>query len=154
MITLQTGDDAPSFSGTDQQGNFISSADFPGQKVALYFYPKDDTPGCTAQACSLRDDYRALQEAGVQVIGVSPDDLQSHQSFSTKYNLPFPILADPEKEIIERYGVWGEKNLYGKKSMGILRTTFLIDEEGKIQKVFKRPQTKIHGEEILKAVSL
>lgn len=150
-MDLQEGDKAPAFSGKDQNGNIVSLADFKGKKVALYFYPKDDTPGCTAQACSLRDDYSELQKEGIVVLGVSPDDISSHEKFSQKYDLPFSIVADPEKKIIEKYGVWGEKNLYGKISMGLKRTTFLIDEQGNIIKIFKRPKTKIHGEEILKA---
>lgn len=151
MIQLKTGDQAPDFSGKDQNGKNVSLKDFRGKKVVLYFYPKDFTPGCTTEACNLRDNYTDLQEAGMEVIGVSPDDEESHKKFEEKHQLPFTLLADPDKKIIEKYGVWGEKNLYGKKSMGILRTTFLIDEQGIIYKIFKKPKTAIHSEEILKS---
>ncbi len=144
------GTPAPSFSGTSQDGNTVSLDDFKGKKVALYFYPKDFTPGCTLQACNLRDGHSELIEAGISVIGVSPDDPESHDKFASEYNLAFPLLADPEKEIMTLYGAWGEKNMYGKKTMGVKRTTFLIDEEGVIKHVFKRPKVKEHTEEILK----
>jgi len=147
---LKAGDKAPAFSGKDQSGNKISLSDFKGKKVVLYFYPADDTPGCTAQACNLRDNDALLQQHGLVTIGVSPDDIESHQQFSAKYQLPFPLLADPKKTIIEKYGVWGEKNLYGNKFMTVLRTTFLIDEKGIITKVFLRPKTKEHAEEIIR----
>ncbi|MEI6950429.1 thioredoxin-dependent thiol peroxidase [Paraflavisolibacter sp. H34] len=147
---LKAGDQAPEFSGKDQNGNEVSLKDFKGKKVVLYFYPKDDTPGCTAQACNLRDNFSTLKAQGFEILGVSPDDAGSHQAFREKYQLPFPLLADPERQIIEQYGVWGEKNSYGKVTIGLLRTTFVIDEEGTIQKVFKRPNTKEHAEEILK----
>lgn len=152
MAELKEGDPAPAFTGKDQNGKSISLKDFRGKKVVLYFYPKDDTPGCTAQACNLRDNYNNLLKAGLQVIGVSPDDLESHKKFETRYQLPFPLVADPEKKIINLYGVWGEKNMYGIKKMGLKRTTFLIDEDGKIFKIFRRPKTRVHSEEILKAV--
>ena len=147
---LQEGQKAPAFTGKDQNGNKVSLADFKGQKVVLYFYPADDTPGCTKQACNLRDNYSALLNAGIQVIGISPDDNNSHQVFTEKYNLPFPLLPDPRHTIIEKYGVWGEKNLYGRKFEGLHRTTFVIDEKGIIQKIFLRPKTAMHAEEILK----
>ena len=149
MMELNIGDIAPNFSGKDQNGNQISLADYKGKKVALYFYPKDDTPGCTKQACNLRDNYAKLQDANYVILGVSADDEASHQKFITKYDLPFPLLADTEKEIITAYGVWKEKNMYGNKKWGIARTTFLIDEEGKIVHIFKRPKTAEHTEEIL-----
>ena len=152
MTTLAEGQKAPDFKGKDQNGNTVSLKDFRGKKVVLYFYPADDTPGCTAEACNLRDNYSDLTAAGLAVIGVSPDDKASHKKFEEKYNLPFTLIADPEKKIIEKYGVWGEKNMYGKKYMGLLRTTFLIDENGVIMKVFKKPKTKIHSEEIMKAL--
>jgi peroxiredoxin Q/BCP len=146
---LEVGQEAPSFIGVDQNGNKVSLSDFKGKKVVLYFYPEDDTPGCTAQACNLRDNYALLKQNGFEILGVSPDDTESHQKFESKYNLPFTLLADPEHEIINKYGVWGEKNLYGNKFMGILRTTFVIDEAGKIRKIFKRPKTQEHAEEII-----
>lgn len=143
------GQQAPDFQGQTQSGEQIKLDDYRGQKVALYFYPKDDTPGCTKQACNLRDEYSRLQEAGVAVIGVSADDVESHQAFAEKYSLPFPLIADTEREILEAYGVWGERNLYGRKFMGIKRTTFLIDEDGMIVHVFKRPKVTEHGQEVL-----
>ncbi|HEY1114119.1 MAG TPA: thioredoxin-dependent thiol peroxidase [Chitinophagaceae bacterium] len=147
---LQAGQKAPAFSGKDQQGNKVSLSDFKGKKVVLYFYPEDDTPACTAQACNLRDNYAPLQQQGYAVIGVSPNDVASHQKFAGKYGLPFPLLADPQHTIIDKYGVWGEKNLYGRQYMGLHRTTFLIDEKGIIQRIFLRPKTRVHTEEILK----
>ncbi|MDX1418760.1 MAG: thioredoxin-dependent thiol peroxidase [Rubricoccaceae bacterium] len=145
----QPGDLAPDFEGTTQSGDTLRLSDLRGRPVALYFYPKDDTPGCTKQACNLRDHDAALQDAGVAVVGVSPDDEGSHERFAEKYALPFPLVADPDKAICERYGVWGEKTLYGVKRMGLKRTTFLIDADGRVQHVFKRPNTKGHAEEIL-----
>ena len=153
MTTLSEGQKAPDFKAKDQNGNSVSLKDFRGKKVVLYFYPEDDTPTCTVEACNLRDNYAALTKAGLVVIGVSPDDKASHKKFEEKYNLPFTLIEDPQKKIIDKYEVWGEKNMYGKKYMGLLRTTFLIDEKGVIMKVFKKPKSKIHSEEILKAVN-
>lgn len=153
MTTLTEGQKAPGFKAKDQNGNAVSLKDFLGKKVVLYFYPADDTPGCTIEACNLRDNYADLKKAGFVILGVSPDDKNSHKKFEEKYELPFTLLEDPGKKIINEYGVWGEKNMYGKKYMGLLRTTFLIDEKGVIMKVFKKPKTKIHSEEILKAAS-
>ena len=150
---LEVGQDAPLFTGVDQKGNKVSLSDFNGKKVVLYFYPEDDTPGCTAQACNLRDNYGLLKQNGFEILGVSPDNIESHQKFESKYNLPFTLLADPEHKIINQYGVWGEKNLYGNKFMGVLRTTFVIDENGKIVKIFKRPKTQEHAEEIIEKVN-
>ena len=143
------GDLAPAFEGIDQTGATVRLADFAGKPLALYFYPKDDTPGCTKQACNLRDHTGDLTEAGVAVVGVSADPVESHERFAAKYDLPFPLLADPEHEILEAYGAWGEKNLYGRKSMGTKRTTFLIGAAGRVIHVFKRPKTDRHAEEIL-----
>ena len=143
------GDLAPAFEGIDQTGATVRLADFAGKPLALYFYPKDDTPGCTKQACNLRDHTGDLTEAGVAVVGVSADPVESHERFAAKYDLPFPLLADPEHEILEAYGAWGEKNLYGRKSMGTKRTTFLIGADGRVIHVFKRPTTDRHAEEIL-----
>lgn len=142
------GDPAPYFEGMTQSGEKISLDDYRGQKIALYFYPKDNTSGCTKQACNLRDGYRQLQEEGIAVIGVSADDVKSHQEFAGKYDLPFPLIADPDHDVLEAYGVWGERNLYGRKFMGISRTTFLIDEDGTIRHVFKRPKVQEHAGEI------
>jgi thioredoxin-dependent peroxiredoxin len=149
MTNLKVGDKAPDFSGIDQDGMPVSLKDFRGRKLVLYFYPKDDTPGCTAEACNLRDNYHGLMAKGYKIIGVSADDERSHKKFIEKYVLPFPLLADKEKKIIQSYGVWGEKNLYGKISEGILRTTFIISEEGIIEKIFTKVDTKNHTEQIL-----
>lgn len=149
MAELKEGEKAPLFEAKDQEGNIISLAAFKGKKVVLYFYPKDETPGCTAEACNLRDNYMALKKAGYEILGVSPDNEVSHIKFKKKHELPFPLIPDSEKEIINKYGVWGQKNLYGVKFMGLKRTTFLIDKNGVIFKIFRKPQTKKHGEEIL-----
>jgi peroxiredoxin Q/BCP len=148
---LKEGQKAPAFTSKDGEGNKISLLDFKGQKVVLYFYPQDDTPTCTIQACNLRDNYSALAKAGIKLIGVSPDDSKSHQKFSKKFNLPFPLITDSDHAIIKKYGVWGEKNLYGRKYEGLHRTTFLIDKEGFIKKIFLRPKNAAHSAEILKA---
>ncbi len=146
---LNVGDKAPEFSGIDQNGITVSLKDYRGKKVVLYFYPQDDTPACTAQACNLRDNFSSLKAQGYEIIGVSPDDAESHQKFKNKYQLPFTLIADPDHKIIEAYGVWGERNLYGRKFMGLNRTTFVIDENGVIEKIMKRPNTKAHAEEII-----
>jgi peroxiredoxin Q/BCP len=148
-MTLTEGQKAPAFSGYDQDGNKVSLKDFTGKKVVLYFYPEDDTPTCTVQACNLRDNYALLKKNGFTVIGVSPDDMVSHKKFQDKFKLPFTLVADPEHKIINKYGVWGEKNMYGRKYMGIHRTTFVIDEEGTIKKIILRPKNKTHAEEIV-----
>ncbi len=146
----EKGDLAPKFKGQTQTGDTISLSDFRGRFVALYFYPEDDTLLCTRQACSLRDGYKSLQDANVAVIGVSPDDVDSHGAFVNKYDLPFPLVADPEKKIMKVYGTWGPKNMYGNLVQGTKRFTFLIDPEGVIVHVFKRPKTGDHATEILK----
>ncbi|MGZ3845191.1 MAG: thioredoxin-dependent thiol peroxidase [Flavisolibacter sp.] len=147
---LQVGQKAPAFTGVDQDGKKISLSDFKGQKVVLYFYPEDDTPTCTVQACNLRDNYALLKKNGFKVIGISPDDEKSHQKFREKFSLPFTLVADPEHKIIDKYGVWGLKNLYGREYMGLFRTTFVIDEMGVISKIFLRPKNKEHAQEIVK----
>ncbi|MCZ2223730.1 MAG: thioredoxin-dependent thiol peroxidase [Chitinophagales bacterium] len=152
MTHLTEGIKAPDFKGVDQNNKAISLKNYKGKKVALYFYPKDNTPGCTAQACNLRDNFLLLKKKGIEVIGVSADDINSHKKFETKYQLPFPLIADTSHEIINKYGVWGEKSLYGKKYMGLLRTTFLIDEKGIIQKIFLKPKVKLHAEEIIESL--
>ncbi|MBO9591613.1 MAG: thioredoxin-dependent thiol peroxidase [Niabella sp.] len=146
---LKEGDKAPAFTGTDQDGKKISLKDFKGQKVVLYFYPEDDTPTCTIQACNLRDNYALLKKEGLQIIGISPDDAAKHKKFEKKFSLPFPLLADPRHAIIEKYGVWGEKQMFGNKYMGLHRTTFVIDEKGIIQKIFLKPKSASHAEEII-----
>ncbi|MDE3213101.1 MAG: thioredoxin-dependent thiol peroxidase [Bacteroidota bacterium] len=152
MTQLQEGEKAPTFTGKDQNGKKVSLKDFKGKKVVLYFYPEDDTPTCTIEACNLRDNYKVLQKAGLEVLGVSPDDSRKHKKFEQKYQLPFTLIEDPDKKIIDEYGVWGEKNLYGRKYMGLHRTTFLIDEQGVIVKIFRKPKSKIHSQEILQAL--
>ncbi len=149
MSTLKEGAKAPVFKGVDQNGNKISLADFKGQKVVVYFYPKDDTPGCTAQACNLRDNYTALLKQGFQVIGISTDSVKSHKKFEEKYKLPFPLIADEDKKIVEQYGVFGEKKFMGKTYLGTNRTTFLVDEAGKIKKIITKPDTKNQTEQVL-----
>jgi thioredoxin-dependent peroxiredoxin len=150
MITLKEGDKAPAFSGVDQDGNKISLKDYKGKKLVLYFYPEDDTPVCTVQACNLRDNIALLKQHGISVVGISPNDSREHKKFESKFSLPFTLLADQDKKTIDKYGVWGEKLMYGRKIMGIHRTTFLIDEKGIIRKIIFRPKNKAHAEEILK----
>jgi peroxiredoxin Q/BCP len=147
---LEVGDKAPNFSGFDQNGIKVLLKDYLGKKLVLYFYPEDDTPTCTVQACNLRDNFSALKANGFEIIGVSPDDVESHKKFKNKFQLPFTLVADPKHTIIDKYGVWGEKNLYGHKHMGIYRTTFVINEKGVITKIFKKPRNKAHAEEIMK----
>ncbi len=146
---LEAGTRAPAFTAKTFDGQKVQLTAYKGQKVALYFYPKDATPGCTKQACNLRDNLDALADHGIAVIGVSPDDDASHEKFSAKQELNFPLVADPDHEIIDKYGVWGEKQNYGKTFMGLQRTTFLIDEKGVIQHVFKRPKVADHAAEII-----
>ena len=148
---LKEGAKAPDFTAKDQNGNKVKLSDLKGQKVVLYFYPKDDTPGCTKEACSFRDANDVYAEKGIKVLGVSTDDENSHQKFISKFNLPFDLLADTDKEIVEKYGVWGEKSMYGKKYMGTLRKTFLIGEDGKIVKIFDKVNVSEHADEVLKA---
>jgi peroxiredoxin Q/BCP len=148
-ITLKVGDKAPAFSCSNENNETVSLKDFKNQKLVLYFYPKDDTPGCTAEACDLRDHYTSFQQAGFQIIGVSPDTATKHQKFIAKYNLPFSLLADENHEVAEAYGVWAEKSMYGKKYMGILRTTFVIDEKGKISQIIEKVDTKNHSKQLI-----
>ena len=151
MTHLQEGDKAPAFTAKDQNGQKLSLADFKGRRLVLYFYPEDDTPTCTAEACNLRDNYALLKQEGFSIVGVSPDEEKKHKKFETKYDLPFTLLADPGHKIIDKYGVWGEKQLYGRKYMGLHRTTFLIDEKGVIRKIFLKPRSKQHAAEITAA---
>jgi peroxiredoxin Q/BCP len=149
MKHLKEGDKAPDFKGTDQHGNVISLSALKGKKVVLYFYPHDNTPTCTDQACNLRDNYQVLLQKGFTVIGVSTDSEKSHQKFSKKYDLPFPLLPDEDRKIVEAYGVWGEKKFMGRIFDGIHRTTFLINGKGIIEKIIDKPHSKTHAEEIL-----
>ena len=148
---LKEGDKAPDFKSTDQDGKPVKLADFKGQRVVLYFYPKDDTPGCTKEACSFRDADDVYNKKGIKVLGVSTDDEKSHQKFISKFQLPFDLLADTDKSIVNSYGVWGEKSMYGKKYMGTNRKTFLIDENGKIAKIFDKVNVAEHADEVLEA---
>ncbi len=148
----EPGQKAPDFKGVDQDGKTISLNDFKGQKLILYFYPKDNTPGCTAEACDLRDNYEMWLSKGYKVVGVSPDSVKSHQKFIAKYNLPFPLISDPDKEILKAYGAWGPKKLYGREYEGVLRTTFVIDENGVIEQVFSKVKTKEHTKQILETL--
>ncbi len=145
----EAGQKAPAFSGITGDGSTLSLQDFSGQWLLLYFYPRDNTPGCTKQACNLRDNMHQLEEAGVRVVGVSDDDEASHQKFSSQYDLPFPLIADTDKKVMKSYGAYGEKNFYGKIGIGTKRTSFLIDPEGTVRHVFKRPTTGQHAEEVL-----
>lgn len=146
MITR--GDTAPSFSLPDQDGNIHTLSDYKGKKVLLYFYPKDDTPGCTTEACNFRDGYKDLEKLGLVILGVSADSVKSHKKFAQKYELPFPILSDENKEVIEKYEVWQKKKFMGREYMGIVRTSFLIDEKGKIEKVYEEVKAKEHAEDV------
>lgn len=149
MSILKEGDKAPLFKGVNQDEKEIKLDDFIGKKVILYFYPKDNTPGCTAESCNLSDNYDDLTKKGFEVIGISPDSITSHQKFIAKHNLRFNLIADTEKEILELYNAWGEKKLYGRTYMGVLRKTFIIDEEGTITKIFTKVKTKDHTNQIL-----
>ncbi len=147
--SLKEGDKAPDFSFTNTNGEVVSLKDLAGKKVILYFYPKDDTPGCTAESCNLRDNYSSLKKKGYEVIGVSKDDEKSHAKFTKKFKLPFALIPDTERKIISDYDVWGEKKFMGRTFEGIVRTTFLIDEKGKIEKIFSKVDTGNHAEQIL-----
>ena len=152
MIELTEGQKAPDFKAKDQNGKSISLSDFSGKDVILYFYPKDDTPGCTAEASSFRDHYQSLLKEGFEVLGVSTDDEKSHQKFINKYSLPFSLIADTDKEIVEAYGVWVEKNMYGKKYMGVARKTFIIDKNGLIRKIIDKVDTKNSSGQVLDSI--
>ncbi|WP_037321424.1 thioredoxin-dependent thiol peroxidase [Salegentibacter sp. Hel_I_6] len=149
MTTLEAGDKAPEFSVKDQDGNTVKLSDFKGKKLVLFFYPKASTPGCTAEACNLRDNWERFQEKGYAILGVSADTQKKQSNFKNKYEFPFPLLADEDKEVIQAYGVWGPKKFMGKEYDGIHRTTFVIDEEGKIEEVIKKVKTKEHTDQIL-----
>lgn len=151
---MNIGDKAPEILGKDENGQEIRLSDFAGKKLVLYFYPKDSTSGCTAEACSLRDNYSELKKLGYAVVGVSVQDEKSHRKFIDKYELPFPLIADTDNKLVEQFGVWGEKSMYGRKYFGTFRTTFIINEEGIIERIFlpKEIKTKSHGEQILEAI--
>ncbi len=151
MTHLKEGDQAPDFSGPNQNGETISLGDFKGQKLVIFFYPKDNTPTCTEEACNLRDNYGLLQKNGYAIVGVSADSQRKHQNFIKKFDLPFPLIADTEQTMLNAYGVWGEKQMFGKKYMGIFRTTFVIDENGKIERIISKVTAKDHAAQILAA---
>jgi peroxiredoxin Q/BCP len=153
-MSILEGKKARAFSAIDQDGEKIKLADFKGKKLALYFYPKDNTSTCTVQACNLRDGFKMLEKQGIVVVGVSPDDEKSHLKFIAKHELPFRIIADTDKKLVEKFGVWGEKQLYGNKYMGVFRTTFLIDESGVVVKIISKPKVKEHAAEIVAGFGL
>lgn len=154
MSKLKAGDQAPFFEGVNQDGKKISLNDFKGKKLILYFYPKDNTPGCTAESCNLNDNYQMWLEKGFDVIGVSPDSVQSHQKFAGKFGFKFNLIADTEKQVLQAYDVWGEKSMYGRKYMGVMRTTFVIDEKGVIAAVFDSVKTKDHTSQIIETLKI
>jgi len=149
MTHLKAGDKAPDFKGINEKGETISLADYKGKKLILFFYPKDNTPGCTAAACNLRDNYDLLKAKGYSLLGVSPDSAKKHQNFINKFDFPFPLLADTEKVVLKDYGAWGLKKMYGKEYEGVLRSTFIIDEKGILKEVITKVKTKTHTEQIL-----
>ncbi|MGJ1264615.1 thioredoxin-dependent thiol peroxidase [Sphingobacterium spiritivorum] len=148
MSTLEAGNKAPDFSARNQNGETVHLSDFKGKKVILYFYPKDNTPGCTTEACNFRDNYQSLKKEGFEILGVSIDTESSHQKFTAKHELPFQLLVDEDKSLVEKYGVWVEKNMYGKKYMGTTRTTFVIDEKGNIEHIIKKVDNKNASQQI------
>jgi len=154
MALLKKGDKAPDFKGPNQNNEIISLADFKGKKLILYFYPRDNTPGCTAESCNLNDNYSSWLEKGYEVVGVSPDSVASHKKFAEKYQLRFNLVSDPDHEILEACGAWGEKSMYGKKYMGVLRTTYLISEDGIIEEVFEKVKTSDHTNQITKVLDV
>ena len=151
LTKIKPGDKAPAFSGVDQDGKTVSLADYKGKKLVLYFYPKDDTPGCTAQACSLRDGYAALKKNGIEIVGVSKDPVSKHKQFEKKYQLPFRLIADEDLAVLKAYDVWGKKQFMGRVFDGIIRISFLIDEKGKIKAVIDKPNTADHANQILES---
>lgn len=152
MTILSKGEKAPEFAGFNQSGEKITLSGFKGKKLILYFYPKDNTPGCAAESCNLSDNYQFWLSKGYEVVGVSPDSVVSHKKFADKFQFGFNLIADPETEILKTYGVWGEKNMYGRKYMGVLRTTFVINEEGIIVEIFEKVDTKNHTDQLTKAL--
>lgn len=153
MAILNVGDKAPDFAGLNQNAETVSLSSFKGKKLILYFYPKDNTPGCTAESCNLNDNYQMWLSKGYEVVGVSPDSVSSHKKFAGKFSFKFNLIADPETKILQAYGVWGEKSMYGKKYMGVLRTTFVI-EDGIIREIFEKVDTKNHTDQIIQALEI
>lgn len=153
MPELKEGDLAPAIEAVDQSGEMITLKEYRGKKIVLYFYPKDNTPGCTAESCDLRDNYSQFLEKGFEVIGVSADSEKSHQNFISKYNLPFRLISDVDKKVLQDYNAWGEKKMYGKTYMGILRKTYIIDEKGYVEKIIEKVKTKEHSRQIFSELS-
>lgn len=153
MSTLKIGSKAPSFKAKNENGEVVSLSDYKGKKLVMFFYPKDNTPGCTAEACSLRDNYKLLQKNGLSLLGVSVDDEKSHKKFISKFELPFPLIADTDQTIVNKFGVWVEKSMYGRKYMGTARTTFIIDENGKISHIIDKVDTKDHANQIIELLN-
>lgn len=151
-MAIEVGEKAPTFSLKNTEGKTVKLSDYKGKKVVLFFYPKDMTPGCTKEACGFRDDYAQLKKRDVEIIGVSADDQSSHEKFTEKYSLPFTLLSDSDHEVMTKYGAWGEKNMYGKKVIGVIRSTVVIDEEGRIIHIFKRVKTDTHSQDVLKVL--
>ncbi len=151
MVTLKEGDKAPNFTGTDQDGKTISLADYKGKKLVLYFYSEAGSPTCTIESCNLGENYGMLRKHGFEVVGVSPDTISVQKKFAVKYKLPFPLIADTSHDLLEKYGVWDQKKLFGREYMGVLRTTFVIDENGTIIRIFSKPKNKAHAQEIITA---
>jgi peroxiredoxin Q/BCP len=154
MANLSKGDKAPDFSGLNQNGKSVSLNDFRGKKLIIYFYPKDNTPGCTAESCNLSDNYQMWLAKGFEVVGISPDNVASHKKFAAKFQFGFNLIADPETRILQDYGVWGEKSMYGKKYMGVLRTTFVVNEQGIIEEIFDKVDTTNHTDQIIQALDI
>jgi len=154
MTHLNEGDAAPAFSGLNQHDKPVSLTDFDGEKLILFFYPRDNTPGCTAEACDLQDNLEFWNKKGYKILGISPDTVKSHQKFIAKYGFEYDLIADPEKEILKSYGVYGPKKMYGRETIGVYRTTFVIDEKGSITKIFKRVKTKEHTDQIVKSLEI
>ncbi|KGE71547.1 thioredoxin-dependent thiol peroxidase [Spirochaeta lutea] len=151
-VRLEEGQSAPDFTLADQDGQLVTLEQLRGKHVLVYFYPKDDTPGCTKEACSLRDTWQDFVNTDTVILGISKDDAASHRRFIEKYQLPFTLLSDPQGEVMTRYGAWGEKNMYGKKTMGVIRSSFLIDPQGRIKKIWRRVNTETHGSDVLAAL--
>jgi peroxiredoxin Q/BCP len=154
MATLNIGDKAPDFTGLNQKGELISLSSFSGKKLIMYFYPKDNTPGCTAESCNLNDNYAMWLSKGYEVVGISPDSIVSHKKFADKFHFGFNLIADTDTKILQAYGVWGEKSMYGRRYMGVLRTTFVINKDGIIEEIFDKVDTKNHTDQIIKALDI
>lgn len=150
---LEPGQPAPDFTLPDQHGDDVSLSDFRGRPVAVYFYPRDNTPGCTTQACGIRDRWSEFEEAGAAVVGISPDDVDAHERFAAEHDLPHRLLADPDRQVLEPWGAWGTKNMYGRETVGVIRSTVLVDAEGRVARVWRRVQAARHADQVLAALA-